>query len=51
MKLETIKQGVPVYETPSCSVMELLLEGVLCTSGINSNFYHQGISGDDSEIF
>ena len=41
----TTKLGVEAYETPSCSVVEICFEGVLCVSG-----QHDGItrdSGDD----
>ena len=45
MRNETTNLGVEAYETPSCSVVEICFEGVLCLSG-----QHDGItrdSGDD----
>ena len=43
----TTKLGVEAYETPSCSVVEICFEGVLCLSG-----QHEGISDDgDFDMF
>ena len=47
----TTKLGVEAYETPSCSVVEICFEGVLCTSNTSGGFSHQGIDGDDESIF
>ena len=44
MKNVTTKLGVEAYETPSCSVVEICFEGVLCLSGL-----HDGISRDGGE--
>ena len=51
MKNVTTNLGVKAYETPSCSVVEICFEGVLCTSNTNGGFSHQGIDGDDESIF
>lgn len=40
----TTKLGVEAYETPSCSVVEICIEGVLCLSG-----QHDGITSDGDE--
>jgi hypothetical protein len=39
------------YVSPACTVLEFEYEGVLCLSGTNGQFVHQGITGDDREIF
>ena len=44
MKNVTTNLGVQAYETPSCSVVEICFEGVLCLSGL-----HEGISRDGDE--
>ena len=52
MKNVTTNLGVQAYETPSCSVVEICFEGVLCGSNANGGFSHEGIEGiDDESIF
>ena len=47
MKNVTTKLGVEAYETPSCSVVEICFEGVLCLSG-----QHEGITRDgEGDLF
>ena len=41
MRNVTTKLGVEAYETPSCSVVEICFEGVLCLSG-----QHEGLTED-----
>ena len=51
MKNVTTNLGVQAYETPSCSVVEICFEGVLCQSNTHGDFSHQGFDGDDNSIF
>ena len=44
MKQETTKLGVQAYVTPSVSVVEIHLEGVLCLSA-----QHEGIRSDNGD--
>ena len=39
------------YVSPACYVTEIELEGVLCLSDANGSFVHNGVSGDDTELF
>ncbi|MBR5562981.1 MAG: hypothetical protein IKW11_02000 [Bacteroidales bacterium] len=42
---------IQYYESPVCLVMEIAHEGLLCTSGLNGGFGHDGIGGNDDDIF
>lgn len=47
MRNVTTNLGVQAYEAPSCSVVEICFEGVLCLSG-----QHEGLTEDDGgDIF
>lgn len=39
------------YTSPSCQVMEMETEGVLCASDWSGGIDHDGIVGDDNDIF
>lgn len=39
------------YESPVCTEMEIDLEGILCASGYGLGAGHDGIFGDDDDIF
>ncbi len=43
--------GKPAYIAPHCSMVEIYSEGVLCQSGGVGDIEHDGIIGDDSDIF
>lgn len=43
--------GKPAYIAPHCSIVEIYSEGVLCQSGGIGDIEHDGIIGDDSDIF
>lgn len=49
MRNVTTNLGVEAYETPSCSVVEICFEGVLCTSDAKGGMLHDGF-GDDGDI-
>ena len=38
------------YMSPSCQVMEMETEGVLCASDWSGSIGHDGISGSDDDI-
>lgn len=40
-----------LYTSPSCTVMEMKNEGVLCASDWSGGIDHDGIVGDDNDIF
>lgn len=39
------------YESPLCTQLEIAHEGILCASGINFGSGHDGIGGNDDDIF
>ena len=39
------------YVSPLCTKLEIALEGVLCASEMNFGSDHEGIHGNDDEIF
>ncbi len=39
------------YISPECIVVEIAHEGMLCLSGLDGGFSHEGIGGSDDEIF
>lgn len=39
------------YVSPLCTEMEIKLEGILCSSGYGLGSDHDGIVGDDDNIF
>lgn len=52
--MTTIKMteaGKPAYIAPHFRIVEICSEGVLCQSGGIGNIEHEGITGDDSDIF
>lgn len=56
MKNQTFKLTDKAYETPVCSVVELYMEGVLCSSpfdgsGFGSEGYENGDTPEDGSIF
>ena len=56
MKNQTFKLTNKAYETPVCSVVELNLEGVLCSSpfdgsGFGSEDYENGDRNENDSIF
>lgn len=56
MKNQTFKLTNKAYETPVCSVVELYMEGVLCSSpfdgsGFGSEGYENGDTNENDSIF
>lgn len=43
--------GSQTYNSPTLIVVEIFPEGVLCQSGGLGNIDHEGIGGDDTDIF
>jgi hypothetical protein len=50
-KINVKDVGFTPYITPHCSIVEIYSEGLLCQSGGIGNIEHDGITGDDSDIF
>jgi hypothetical protein len=42
---------IQFYESPVCLVLGVEHEGILCSSGINGGFNHDGVGGNDDDIF
>lgn len=42
---------IQFYESPACLILETEYEDMLCSSGIDGDFIHDGIVGDDDDIF
>lgn len=40
-----------MYVSPLCTELEISLEGILCASGMNFGSDHEGIGGNDDDIF
>ena len=39
------------YMSPICSIVEIENEGILCGSDFSGGFDHDGIGGNDDDIF
>ena len=39
------------YTSPVCSIVEIENEGILCASELDGGFDHNGIGGNDDDIF
>ena len=39
------------YESPVCLIMEIAHEGLLCQSNLQGGFGHDGVDGNEDDIF